>query len=133
MKFTNYLLLSIATVAMMIASVSCGDDEIAETPNPVVVDLNTIVVDYAIKRGSLSDEYYQQIVDQLTKRYHNEEGTSDLEEYMEKYVVAPLQAKLNEIARASGCYDFNVAITVCDGNDKEKILYSKTIVPVIPA
>lgn len=111
---------------------SCDKDEVElpENPDPAIVNLDVLQVDYEIHKGSLSDEHFQQIADQLTKRYKNEDGITDVEVYMEKYVVGPLQTKLNEIAKAAGCYDFSVTITVYDSCNKGQALYRKTVVPV---
>lgn len=112
--------------------VSCGTEVIEVNPIPTVLDLSCFIIDLDFDKGSLSEEYYQQIVTQLTKSYKNEDGTTDVKVFMDKYVAAPLQTKLDEIASASGCYDFSVTITVREANDKEKVVYSKTVAPIKP-
>lgn len=124
------LMLSTALVAVMALSVaSCSEESTFEPEPTVTIPHDVIMVDYDVDQGSLSQEYYKQILDQISLLYRNDGKTKDVSEYLDSSIIPPMQEKVNEVAAASGCYDFSVTILAYYEKDPDTYIYKHTIKP----
>lgn len=121
--------MAIAIAASIFICMSCDKDEDVVNPNPVEIALSSITISLDIEKGSLPEEYVGEISKVTVKQYAGEDVFSDIPTLMEMCVVAPMQEKLDEIAEASGCYDFSVTLSAYDVKDSTKIVYTKTLKP----
>lgn len=126
MRFT---LMAAIAAALTCTCVSCDKDEIEQDIPPVELQLNSLKLDVSIDKGSLPEEYVQELLRVEIRRYADQSLFPDVQSLAEKCIAEPMQEKINDIAAKTGCYDFSVTITAYDIQDPTKAVYTKTLRP----
>lgn len=126
------IIITTFALALTFACASCSkDDDIIDDVNvPVELTPSSLTLDLAVDKGSLPDEYVKQLFQVTVIRPVDQSSFPDVQTFVEKGIVEPMQEKINEIAAKSGCYDFSVTITAYDINEPTKVVYTTTLKPV---